>query len=110
MLQSEVDGGRATGIVAGGDDLLQRQGLHDRFQIPKLLFKAVVSAFGFVRRAEAQEVYRDGSATGLRQVRNEVVIECVSCPEIRGAARRLARCRESRGCTGCRDRAELDVR
>src|SRR6516165_832706 len=73
--QSEVDGGRATGIVADGDDLLEPQGLHDRFQIAKLLFKAVVRAIRFVRRAEAQEVYRDGSATRRRQVWNEVVVD-----------------------------------
>ena len=48
MLQSEVDAGRATGIVADRDDLLEPQGLHDRFQIPKLLFKAVVRAIQFV--------------------------------------------------------------
>jgi len=75
VLRSEVDGGRATGIVADRDDLLDPQGLHDRFQIPKLLFKAVARAIRFVGRAEAQEVYRDGSATGRRQVWNEVVID-----------------------------------
>src|SRR6516225_3613896 len=75
VLQSEVDGGRATGIVADGDDLLEPQGLHDRFQIPKLLFKAVARAIRFVGRAEAQEVYRDGSASGQCQVWNEVVID-----------------------------------
>src|SRR6516162_6399978 len=75
VLQSEVNGGRATGIVADGDDLLEPQGLDDRFQIPKLLFEAVVRAIRCVRRAEAQEVYRDGSAPGRRQVWNEVVID-----------------------------------
>src|SRR6516225_6005964 len=75
VLQSEVDGGRATGIVADRDDLLELQGLHNRFQIPQLLLKAVVRAIRFVRRAEAQEVYRDCSATGRRQVWNEVAID-----------------------------------
>lgn len=48
LLQSEVDGGRATGIVADRDDLLEPQRLHDHFQILKLLFKAVVRALRFV--------------------------------------------------------------
>src|SRR6516162_6513485 len=96
VLQSEVDGGWATGIVADGDDLLEPQGLHDRFQIPKLLFKAVVRAIRFVRRTEAQEVYRDGSAPGRCQVWNEVVIDVrvvrksVQQHEGRPAARKVA--------------------
>jgi hypothetical protein len=66
MPQSEVHGGRATGVVLTG--MIFSRGVHDRFQIPKLLFKAVVRAIRFVRRAEAQEVYRDGSAPSRRQV------------------------------------------
>jgi len=61
--------------VADGDNLLEPQGLHNCFQIHKLLFKAVARAIRFVRPAEAQEVYRDGSAPGQRQVWNEVVID-----------------------------------
>jgi hypothetical protein len=58
VLQSEVDGGWASGIVTDRDDLLEPQGLHDRFEISKLLFKAVVRAIQFVWTMRTRLNYR----------------------------------------------------
>ena len=75
MLQGEVDGGWAACVVAHGDDLLEPQGLHDRFQITELLLEAVKRILRLVGCAEAQKVHRDRSATGRHQMRNEVVVD-----------------------------------
>ena len=64
MLQGEVDGGWAACVVAHGNDLLEPQGLHHRFQITELLLETVKRILRLVGCAEAQKVHRNRSATG----------------------------------------------
>src|SRR6516164_4122757 len=93
MFQGEVDGCWAGRVVANGDDLLEPQGLHDRLQIAELLREAVARALWLVGCAEAQEVYCHRSATGRRQMRNEVVVN------VRVVRKSVQHC-ESRSATG----------